>query len=134
MLGFKPYSADYLAGFESELYQVPVAQAYGSAQAIMREVITNDVRRDIGGDQQQIAGMDVAFDAPSFKHVLLPVWIAAFQFLGRPYRFVVNGRSGEVHGERPWSAIKVTLAVLAGLIGLALLAWLFSAAESFRAY
>ena len=78
--------------------------------------------------------MDVTFDAPSFKHVLLPVWVAAFQFLGRPYRFVVNGRTGEVHGERPWSALKITLAVLAGLIGLALLAWLFSAAESFRGY
>jgi hypothetical protein len=47
---------------------------------------------------------------------------------------VVNGRTGEVHGERPWSALKITLAVLAGLIGLALLAWLFSAAESFRGY
>jgi LSD1 subclass zinc finger protein len=134
LAGFKPYGADYLAGFESELYQVPIAPAYGSAQAIMRGVITGDVRRDIGGDQQQIDVMDVTFDAPSFKHVLLPVWVAAFQFLGRPYRFVVNGRTGEVHGERPWSALKITLAVLAGLIGLALLAWLFSAAESFRAY
>jgi hypothetical protein len=65
--------------------------------------------------------------------VLLPVWVAAFQFLGRPHRFVVNGRTGEVHGERPWSAVKVTLAVLAALVGLALLAWLFSVAESFRA-
>ena len=80
----------------------------------MREVIAMDIRADIGGDQQVIERMEVDHDRPTFKHVLLPVWVAAFHFVGRPYRFVVNGRTGEVHGERPWSFWKIAGAVVLG--------------------
>ena len=31
------------------------------------------------------------------------------------HRFVVNGRTGRVQGERPWSTVKIAIAVLAGL-------------------
>ena len=36
-------------------------------------------------------------------------------------RFLVNGRTGEVQGERPWSAVKIALAILAGLAAVGLL-------------
>ena len=51
-----------------------------------------------------------------FKHLLMPVWIGAYRFRGRPYQVVVNGQTGEVEGDRPWSAWKIGLAVLAGLL------------------
>jgi LSD1 subclass zinc finger protein len=130
--GLKPYGHEYLAGFEGELYQVPVRQAFAEAQAVMREAIKEDVRHDIGGDQQVVDRMEVDFLEPSFKHVLLPVWVAAFNFLGKPYRFVVNGRTGEVHGERPWSAWKLALAGLLGLVAVLLLAWLFSSSPALQ--
>jgi len=52
----------------------------------------------------------------TFKHVLLPVWLAAYKYRGETYRFVVNGRTGRVQGERPYSKGKIALAVLAGLL------------------
>jgi hypothetical protein len=52
----------------------------------------------------------------TFKHVLLPVWLAAYKYRGKSYRFVVNGRTGAVQGERPWSAWKIAFAVILGLI------------------
>jgi len=52
----------------------------------------------------------------TFKHVLLPVWMAAYKFRGETYRVVINGRSGRVSGQRPWSFWKILLAVLAGLL------------------
>ncbi|HEX6014629.1 MAG TPA: hypothetical protein VFY87_23125, partial [Geminicoccaceae bacterium] len=106
--------------------QLPVDQGFARAQAAMREVIAMDIRHDIGGDQQVIDRMEVDEGAPSFKHVLLPVWVAAFRFLGRPYRFVVNGRTGEVHGERPWSAWKIAGTVVLGLVLLLVLALILS--------
>ncbi|MEM9975593.1 MAG: primosomal protein N' (replication factor Y) - superfamily II helicase, partial [Pseudomonadota bacterium] len=36
----------------------------------------------------------------------------AYRYNGKSYRFVVNGRTGRVRGERPWSAIKIAFAVL----------------------
>ena len=50
----------------------------------------------------------------TFKHILLPVWLVAYRFRGRTYRFVVNARTGRVQGERPWSAWKIALAVILG--------------------
>jgi hypothetical protein len=44
--------------------------------------------------------------------VLLPVWISAYRFNRKVYRFVVNARTGEVKGERPWSFWKIAFAAL----------------------
>lgn len=48
--------------------------------------------------------------------MLLPVWMAAYKYRGKTYRFVVNGRTGRVQGERPYSAMKIAIAVVIGLI------------------
>ena len=71
---------------------------------------------DIGGDRQRITDIDTTVDDITFKHILLPVWLAAYKYRGKTYRFVVNGRTGRVQGERPWSAIKIAIAVVIGLI------------------
>ena len=54
--------------------------------------------------------MHTEFGTITFKHILLPVWISAYRFKNQPYRFLVNARTGEVQGERPWSWIKIALA------------------------
>ena len=82
----------------------------------MDRVIARDVRFDIGGDQQRIHDIATDISDVTFKHILLPVWLAAYRYRGKSYRFVVNGRSGRVQGERPWSAIKLAVAVVAGLL------------------
>ena len=110
------YDPRYLAGFRAEGYGVPVEEAYAEARSVMNGVITEDVRRDIGGDQQRIDRLETDVGRLTFKHVLLPVWIAAYRYRGNSYRFVVNGRTGSVEGERPYSAVKIGLAILLGLL------------------
>jgi hypothetical protein len=82
----------------------------------MDRMILRDVKYDIGGDEQRVSNVDTAVDDVTFKHILLPVWLAAYKYRGRAFRFVVNGRTGRVQGERPYSAWKITFAVLLGLI------------------
>lgn len=57
--------------------------------------------------------MNTTWNNITFKHILMPVWISAYLFKNKTYRFLINGRTGEVQGERPYSWIKITLAVLA---------------------
>jgi hypothetical protein len=52
----------------------------------------------------------------TFKHVLLPVWLASYRYQNKPFRVVINGRTGQVTGERPYSAWKIAFAVVLGLI------------------
>lgn len=112
----RPFAPDYLAGFQSEGYTVALAEGHARARGLMARVIEADVRRDIGGDAQRIDSLESAFDAETFKHILLPVWMAAYRYGGKSYRFVVNGQTGKVRGERPWSVGKIAFAVLAVLV------------------
>ncbi len=111
-----PYTPDYLAGFQAEGYTVTLAEGHATARTIMASTINQDVRRDIGGDDQRINNVDTDFEDETFKHILLPVWMAAYKYNGKSYRFLVNGQTGEVQGERPYSIWKITFAVLLAMI------------------
>jgi hypothetical protein len=115
-----PYQEEYVAGFRSETYQVDLEAGCREAHDEMAHVIRRDVTHDIGGDGQRIHDIQTRYANVSFKHVLLPVWVAAYRYRSKPYQFVVNGQTGEVQGERPYSMIKIAIAVLVGL-ALALL-------------
>ncbi|GIT90332.1 hypothetical protein JANAI62_01850 [Jannaschia pagri] len=116
LAGLAPYAPQYLAGFRAEAYSIDLKDGLAEAKARMDAVIARDVRMDIGGDQQRIDALQTQMSAVTFKHVLLPVWVAAYKYRGKSYRFVVNGQSGRVQGERPYSAIKIALAVIAAII------------------
>lgn len=127
--GMRGYAPDFLRGFRAELYRIPVEEGAQEGRAIMQSVIVGDVRADIGGDQQQIGDLQIERSDETFKLALLPVWVAAFKFLGKDYRVAVNGRTGAVHGERPWSIWKIMGAVVVGLILAAIMLVLIEAAN-----
>ena len=110
-----PYSPEYLAGFQAEGYSVDLEQGFVEAREKMDRVIARDVRFDIGGDRQRIHSIDTTLRDITFKHILLPVWMAAYKYRGKSYRFVINARTGQVQGERPYSAWKIAFATLIGL-------------------
>lgn len=112
----EPYAPEYLAGFRAEGYTVELEEGFTLARQKMDRVIERDVKFDIGGDVQRIHDLRTAVSDVTFKHVLLPVWLAAYKYRGKTYRFVVNGRTGRVQGERPWSAWKIAVAVVLGAI------------------
>jgi len=110
-----PYGPEYPAGFQAEGYTVSLEDGYSEAREKMDRVIARDVRFDIGGDRQRIHSIDTRVKDVTFKHILLPVWMAAYKYRGKSYRFVINARTGQVQGERPYSAWKIAFAVLIGL-------------------
>lgn len=116
LAALEPYAPEYLAGFRAEAYAVTLEDGYTEARQIMDAMIERDVRFDIGGDRQRIHDIQTQVSAVTFKHILLPVWLAAYKYRGKTYRFVVNGRTGNVQGERPYSALKITFAVILGLL------------------
>lgn len=116
----RPYEPAYLAGFKAQRYQVDLPDAFPLAKAHMEAVIRATVLHDIGGDEQRIYELAPTYRDVTFKHLLLPVWLGAYRYQGKVFQVVVNARTGEVQGERPYSAAKIALAVVAALLVLIL--------------
>jgi len=113
-----PYSDQYLAGFTAESYTVDLPTGFNAARGIMEEDIRATIRSDIGGDHQRISEMRPAYRNITFKHILLPVWVAAYRYNNKVYRFLINGRTGRVAGQRPYSGWKIGLVVAAAVVAV----------------
>ncbi|MGC4897439.1 hypothetical protein [Micromonospora sp. DT31] len=109
------YHGDYLAGYHALRYDTEPESGLTEAKSRMAPVIEGDCRSDIGGDEQQVSTVDTTYSDVTYKLLLLPVWIAAYLHAGKSYQVLVNARTGEVIGERPYSAGKIAAAVLAAL-------------------
>jgi DNA-directed RNA polymerase subunit RPC12/RpoP len=106
------YEPAYLSGYKAQRYQVDLAEGFELAKHAAAPAIESDVRRDIGGDEQRVAHVATNYSAVTFKHLLLPVYVGAYRFRDKVYQVVVNGRTGKVQGERPYSFWKIFLLVL----------------------
>lgn len=118
------YAPGYLSGFLANRYDVGLEAGFDVAEDRMEPVIRNQIRRDIGGDDQRIHTTRIQHSDVRFKHFLLPLWISSFRYNDKVYRFLVNARTGEPAGERPYSAVKIALAVIAGLIVIGIIVYL----------
>lgn len=121
-----PFNEKYLGGFRTESYQVEVSDGLEEAKKIMQPTIYSTIRRDIGGDEQRVLTANTSYHNITFKHILLPIWISSYRFNNKVFRFLINGQTGEVQGERPYSALKIFLAVLAVLAVIAVFVLIFS--------
>jgi ribosomal protein S27E len=119
-----PYSPGFLAGWRAEEYAIDLQGGYGFAQQKMDAEQEKRCASDVPGDTHRSLSVDNTYSAVTFKHVLLPLWIAAYRYHNDVYRFLVNGQTGEVVGKAPWSWLKITLFVLS-LVAIAVLLYYF---------
>jgi hypothetical protein len=107
-----PYEPAYISGFKAQRYQVGLAEGFEEAKSIMARVIEDDVRADIGGDEQRVHNIVSSYSEISFKHILLPVYMGAYRFNQKTYQVMINARTGEVQGDRPYSVWKIVFFIL----------------------
>jgi hypothetical protein len=113
-----PFTQQILAGFYARTYELELGLGFGQARNQMESAVKAEARRRIGGDEQRVHSCQTQFSAVAFKHLLLPVWLLAYRYNGKPYQVMVNAATGEVQGERPWSWIKI-LCMIAGVAATA---------------
>lgn len=130
----KPYSPQYISGFQAEKYALKADDGFHQAEQIIRGALENQAREAIlsmGYSQAQVTSVRFTCSNVAYKHVLLPLWNAVFSHKGKVYQYLINGETGKVSGGRPYSAPKIVTAVL---VALAILVGLFFLIESTDAY
>lgn len=112
----RPYNAEFVAGHLCRTYDLDLPDCFGVAKGRMTDEIRDSIRRDIGGDHQRIGWMSTTWDDLTYKHLLLPIWLLTVLYAGKPFQVVINGVTGEVQGQRPYSAIKIAAAVFVAAV------------------
>ncbi|NLH49218.1 MAG: zinc ribbon domain-containing protein, partial [Myxococcales bacterium] len=115
----KSYNGDYLAGFAAENPSIDPAGGRGTAAVELQKKETAECARLVPGDTHRNLNVRSSFANWNYDLALLPLWISAFLYKDKVYRFLVNGQTGEVQGSAPFSWLKLILVLLiaAGVIG-----------------
>ena len=127
------YSPKYLEGYTAERYSVGLKDGWTVASDKMKKVIERGIEKQVTerfhADHVEDVKAYTKFDKTTYKYLLLPIWMSAFTYKDKIYRFVVNGQTGKVGGKSPVSAIRVILfiaAIIAVIVGLF---WLMGACK-----
>lgn len=112
----RPFNQQMLAGFLARTYDITLDTGLNEAKSRAESALTSDVRQRIGGDEQRIDSQKTLYNAMTYKHLLLPLWLLAYRYRGKLYRVAINGSTGEVQGERPYSFWKIFFAIMTAVI------------------
>lgn len=112
----KAFDSKYLAGYITEKYTIPLNKGHFEAQKQADTIALKWAKQDIGGDTQRVHHIDKTLTEETFKHILLPLYISSYAYAGKVYKFHINGQTGRLSGERPYSVWKIIFAVLLGVL------------------
>jgi hypothetical protein len=124
--GLEEFKPEFLSGFTTERYTIGPKEGFDQAKVVMEAHIRVLCCQDIGGNHQQLTSVETQHVGVTFKHVLLPVWLTNYHYRDKNYRVLINGKTGQVLGDRPYSfwkilsLILVILAVVAAIIFVAM--------------
>jgi predicted RNA-binding Zn-ribbon protein involved in translation (DUF1610 family) len=124
------YSPQYLSGWRAEQYQIGLREGWEIGRNKVEGYEHDACANQVPGDTYRNLHVNTTISDVTFKHTLLPVWIASYPYKGKVYRYMVNGQTGEVQGQKPVSWIRVAIAVIIVLAVIAAIVYLASQGES----
>lgn len=125
----KPYEPGFLSGWVVEQYQIDLIAAAEHSRSVMQEKVEALCAKEVPGDTYRNLQVDADFSGQTFKHLLVPVWVLSYTYGARVFQVVINGYTGVIAGKHPLSWIKITMAVLAALLVLLIVAAVYAQAQ-----
>jgi hypothetical protein len=119
-----PWSPELVRDVPSEAFSVTRKRARPLALAELEKRVRADTGPKIPGHRRRNVKVNPLYARIEGWPVLVPVWILAYSYRTRSYRFLVNGQNGKIEGTAPvslWRLLVVAGLVLLGLILLVVL-------------
>lgn len=116
------YDPSFLAGWLAEEYSVERDEALNMCREEYDRRERAAVAAFLPGDTHSQLQVRTQFSDVSSDLCLLPIYILSYQYQGKLYRFLLNGQTGKMDGDKPLSSTRIALAVIGGLIVIALIA------------
>lgn len=122
------YRPEYLSGFASERYSIGIKDAWDIAKGSIHRKLSNGIEDQIkmqhSADSVDSLKFSTDFSAITYKYLLLPIWMSAFSYKNKIFKFAVNGQTGKVGGKAPVSPLRVCIALLIAAAIIALIVFL----------
>ncbi len=110
------YSSEFLHGYSAQSNDKSGEECWEEAKQIIYEEIKSRILARYDYDVVDSFTPYTSCSDVTFKYLLLPVYVGHCNWKTKLYNFFVNGKSGSVTGKVPVSPLKVTLAVLLGVL------------------
>ena len=124
------YKPEFLSGWAAEAYRIPLADAWVKGQENIRGDERGKCARQVPGDTHRNLNVRTQLSKSTFKHVLLPLFLANYRYNTKLYHFMVNGQTGAVQGQAPVDWIKVLIVVVIVLAILGVIAYFVLSQQS----
>ncbi|NHZ72067.1 MAG: hypothetical protein GWP17_03165, partial [Aquificales bacterium] len=121
-----PYDASFLAGIQAQAYDVDLDTGWEQGRHIMRTKTKDACKKQATSKRMRNFSMNLAFKDENWRYILMPLYLATYQYGAETYQVLINGQTGALSGQRPADWKKVLLvtggvmlpAVMLGLLTL----------------
>lgn len=110
------YRPEFLSGYHARKYTIMPDVALVEAKNEMKEQMEHDIKRSLPGDTYESFNQTLNYSEEHYKHVLLPVYMTAYEYSSKIYNVLINGQTGEVQGKAPYSPWKISGLLILGII------------------
>jgi hypothetical protein len=110
------YAPHFLSGWLCEEYSMERDEAAKVSADRFREQERRDVAAFLPGDCHDSLSVSTDLLDVTEDLILLPIWVFAYSYAGKKYRYVLNGATGKAHGEKPVSVARIVLLIVAILL------------------
>jgi len=109
---YKPY---FLAGWLSEEYSVARDEAIERCKQEFHQWEQANIASFLPGDTHRDLRVETRFSQANSDLILLPIYLLAYNYQGKLYRFMINGQTGKVAGDKPVSWKRIWAAIGSGV-------------------
>jgi len=115
----KVYRQEFLSGIIAEHYSRNLDICFNDFSSYVRADIRRRIMKKHNADTVRTLNIKTTWQDRKFNYILLPVYIANYQYNKKTFNFYVNGASGIVVGKYPKSKLKIAAIVFGSIIAVA---------------
>lgn len=111
----KNYQQEYLSGISAQQYTRNIDVCFNDFSNNVRSDIRRMIMQKYNADSVRFLNIQLTYPDKRFNYLLLPLYIANYEYKNKTYNFYINGISGKVIGKSPISKLKIFL-ITAGVV------------------
>lgn len=112
----KRYAPYFLAGWFCEEYSIARDEALKRCQEEFFQWEQRNVNNFLPGDTHAQVQVNTTFSNVNSDLCLLPVYVLSYRYQDKLFRFLLNGQTGKMDGDKPLSWGRVTAAIVGGIL------------------